>query len=73
VVSPFIVPLDFFQWGYVKDIVSKTPLTTLDELKLRNVTAIGTITLQMLENAWKEIKYHLNIMSATKAMLVGVV
>jgi hypothetical protein len=38
------MPLDFFLWGYVKDIVYKTPLTYLDDLKLRIVAAIGTVT-----------------------------
>jgi hypothetical protein len=51
--SPDITPLDFFLWGYVKDIVYKTPVTSLDELKLRIVAAIETVTPQMLENTWK--------------------
>jgi hypothetical protein len=34
------MPLDFFLWVYVKDIVHKTPVTSLDELKLRIVAAI---------------------------------
>jgi hypothetical protein len=35
--SPDVTPpLDFFLWGYVKDIVNKTPVTSLDELKLGN-------------------------------------
>jgi hypothetical protein len=46
------MPLDFFLWGYVKDIVYKTPVTSVDELKLRIVAAIETVTLQMLENTW---------------------
>jgi hypothetical protein len=28
--SPDIKPLDFFLWGYVKDIVYMTPVTSLD-------------------------------------------
>jgi hypothetical protein len=50
--------LDFFMWGYVKDIVHKTPVTSLDELKLRIVAAIETVTPQMLENTWREIEYR---------------
>jgi hypothetical protein len=34
--------------GYVKDSVYKTPVTSLDEFKLRIVAAIETFTLQML-------------------------
>jgi hypothetical protein len=49
--SPDITPLDFFLWGYVKDIVYKTPVTTFGELKkLRIVAAIETVTQQTLEN-----------------------
>jgi hypothetical protein len=42
--------LDDFLSGYVKDIVYKTPVTSLDELKLRIVAPIETVTPQMLEN-----------------------
>ncbi|GBM49030.1 hypothetical protein AVEN_153546-1 [Araneus ventricosus] len=38
--SPDITPLDFFLWGFVKNIVYKTPVPSLDELKRRIVTAI---------------------------------
>jgi hypothetical protein len=46
--SPDIVPLDFFLWGYVKDIANKTSVTSLDELKLRIVAVIERVTLQKL-------------------------
>jgi hypothetical protein len=48
--SPDITPLDFFLWGYFKDIVCNTPVTSPYELKLRIVAAIETVTLQMLMN-----------------------
>jgi hypothetical protein len=51
-------------WGYIKDIVYKTPVTSLDELKLRIVAVIGTVTLQMLENTWREIEYRLDTLRA---------
>jgi hypothetical protein len=38
--SPDIMPLDFFLWRHVKDIVYKTSVISLDELKLRIVAAI---------------------------------
>jgi hypothetical protein len=62
------MPLDFFLRGYIKDIVYNAPVTSLSELKLRIVTAIKTITLQMLENTWQEIGYCLNILRATKVV-----
>jgi hypothetical protein len=53
--------LDFFMRGYVKDIVYQTPVTSFDELKLRIVAVIETVTRQMLENTWREIEYRLDI------------
>jgi hypothetical protein len=59
------MPLDFFLWEYVKDIVLKVPVTSIDELKLRIVAMIETVTPQMLENTWREIEYRLDILRAT--------
>jgi hypothetical protein len=41
-------PLDLFLCAYVK-----TSVTSLDELKLRIVAAVETVTPQMLENTWR--------------------
>jgi hypothetical protein len=71
--SPDITPLDFFLWGYIKAIVYKTLVTSLDELKLRIVAAIETVTPQMLENTWREIEYRLDILSSMKGAHVEVV
>jgi hypothetical protein len=59
---------DFFLWGYVKDIVYKIPVTSLDGLTLIFVAAIET-----LENTWWEIEYHLDILCAMKGAYVEVV
>jgi hypothetical protein len=40
---PDITLLDFFLWNYVKDIVYKTHVTSLDELKIRIVAAIERV------------------------------
>jgi hypothetical protein len=71
--SPDITPPDFFLWGYVKDTVYRTPVTSLDELKLRIVAAIETVTPQMLENTCREIEYRLDILRDTKGAHVEVV
>jgi hypothetical protein len=52
-------------WGYVKDIVYKTCVTSLDELKLRIFAAIETVTPQMLANT----EYHLNVLHFTKGFI----
>jgi hypothetical protein len=48
-------------------------VTSLDELKLRIVAAIETVTPQMLDNTWGEIEYRLDILRATKGAHVQVV
>jgi hypothetical protein len=70
--SPDITSLQFFLWGYVKGIIYKTPVTSLDELKFRIVAAIETVTPQMLENAWREIEYRLDNLRAMKRAHVEV-
>jgi hypothetical protein len=42
--SPAIAPLDFFLWRYVKDIVYRTFVASLNELKLRIAVAAETFT-----------------------------
>jgi hypothetical protein len=49
-------PLGFFLWGYVKDTVYKTPVTSLDELKLRIVVAIETVH----HKCWRTLGGELN-------------
>jgi hypothetical protein len=41
---------DFFLWGYIRDIVYETPVTSLNELRLRIVATIEAVTPQMLKN-----------------------
>jgi hypothetical protein len=62
-----------FLWGYVKDTVYKTPVTSFDELKLRIVAAIETVTPQLLKNTWREIEYCLDILRINKGVEVEVV
>ena len=47
--SPDIIPLDFFLWGYVKDIVYRTKVRDITELKQRISDAIDTIDEAMLQ------------------------
>jgi hypothetical protein len=48
-------------------------VTSLDEMKLRIVAAIETVTPQMPENTWREIEYRLDILRATEGAHVEVV
>ncbi|GBN95396.1 hypothetical protein AVEN_69886-1 [Araneus ventricosus] len=56
----------------VKNIVYKTPVPSLDELKPRIVTAIQNVIPQMLENTWREIEFRLYVLLATKGSHVQV-
>jgi hypothetical protein len=57
----------------VKYIAYKTPVTSVDDLKLTIVAATETVTPQMLENTWREIEYRLYILRGTKGAHVDVV
>ena len=62
--SPDITPLDFFLWGYVKDIVYKTKVRDIDDLKQRTSNAMTTIDEAMLQRTWLEIEYRLDVLRA---------
>jgi hypothetical protein len=64
------MPLDFFLQSYVKDILYKKLVASVDELKVRIDAALETVTPQMLGNTWRKIKYCLGILRATKCMHV---
>ncbi|GBM29272.1 hypothetical protein AVEN_155225-1 [Araneus ventricosus] len=51
---------------FVKNIVYKTPVPSLHELKRRIVTAIQNVTPRMLQNTWREIEFRLDVLRATK-------
>ena len=70
--SPDITPLDFFLCGYVKDKVFSTPVADVTNLKARIKDVFATITEDMLENAWRETDYRLDVLRVTKGAHVEV-
>ena len=70
--SPDITPLDFFLWWYVKDKVFWTPVADITNLKARITDGIATVTEDMLENAWRETDYRLDVLRVTKGAHVEV-
>lgn len=48
--SPDLTPLDFFLWGYIKNIVYAVQCDTVDQMKVRIEAAFRTITPDMLRN-----------------------
>ena len=64
--SPDLTVCDFFLWGFVKDDVYVPPLPkTLPELRQGINTVIGNVTQDMLERAWREWEYRLDICRVT--------
>jgi hypothetical protein len=58
--------LDFFLWGYVKDIVYRTKVRDITNLKQR-ITDEG-----MLQRTWQEIEYRLDVLRATNGAHIEV-
>lgn len=63
--SPDLTPLDFFAWGFIKDIVYQVRVQSLRELRRRIVAAVERITPEMLNNVWRDIDYRLDLLRAT--------
>ena len=69
---PDITPLDFFLWGYVKDIVYRTKVRYDSDLHQRIIEALDTVAVDMLARTWQEIKYRVDILRATDGAHVEV-
>ncbi|GBM08565.1 hypothetical protein AVEN_69780-1 [Araneus ventricosus] len=63
--SPYLTPLDFLFWGYIRNIVYSENITDISDLKSRIIAAIKTVTPQILHNTWREIDYRLDVCRAT--------
>ena len=61
---PDITLLDFFLWGYGKNIVYRTKVKGINDLQHRIIEAIETVTVHMLARTWQEIEYRLDIVRA---------
>lgn len=70
--SPDLTPLDFFLWGYVKNIVYSEKIRNIDHLRQRILVAVASVTPVMLTNTWREIEYRLDICRATNGSHIEV-
>lgn len=61
--SPDLTKLDFFLWGYVKEIVYNSPPTTAMDMQQRIVEAFASITPEMLERVETSLQQRLNLCS----------
>ena len=53
------------KWGYVIDIVYRTKVRDITNLKQRITDAIATIDEGMLQRTWQEIEYRFYVLRAT--------
>ena len=58
--------------GHVKDIVYRTQVRDITDLKQRIINAIATIDEAMLQRTWLEIDYRLDVLRATNGAHVEV-
>ena len=57
--SPDLTPCDYFLWGYIKDNTFRNLPGSLTELKTKIREVIGTITEEMLQNVFENMKTRL--------------
>jgi len=53
--SPVLFALDFFLWGYIKDIVYAEKIRNIQHLQERITSAIETVTRDMIQKTWQEM------------------
>jgi len=63
--SPDLSPLDFFLWGYIKNIVYTEKIRNIQHLQDRITSAIETVTRDMVHKSWQEIEFRLDVSRAT--------
>jgi len=51
--SPDLTQLDFFAWGFIKDVVYRRKVRDLADLRQRIIEAVELITPHMLINTWQ--------------------
>jgi len=59
--SPDLTPLDFFLWGYLKNIIYKTPIKDLNELKMKINNEIKSISKETLCNVFGNISKRMEL------------
>jgi hypothetical protein len=60
--SPDITLLDFFLWGYVKDKVYATKVTSVEAMNIQ----ITTFRRSMQAGTWEELEFRLDVPRATQ-------
>jgi hypothetical protein len=62
--SPDLKPMDFFFWGYIKDIVYSERVESLPDLRRRITVAIAVVPVDVLSRVWGEVKFRFDVCRA---------
>ena len=63
--SPYLSPLDYFLWRYIKNIVYAEKIRNIRQLQERITSAIETVTRDMIQKTWQEMEFGLDVSRAT--------
>jgi hypothetical protein len=63
--SPDLTPLDFFAWGFIKDVVYRRKVQDLSDLRQHTIEEVELITRHMLINTGQKLENRLDICQAT--------
>ena len=59
--SPDLTPLDFYLWGYLKEVVFSVKVRDVHHLMDRIEEAVATVTPEVLTNVCRELEYRLDV------------
>ena len=68
--SPGLSPLEFFLWGYIKNIVYAEKIRNTQHLQERITSAIETVTRDMIQKTWQETEFRLDVSRATNVHIL---
>jgi hypothetical protein len=69
--SPDLTSLDFFLWGYVKNIIYHVKMKDLQHLKALIRDIVTTVTPNMLQTTWKEVElFWISVVSSREPTLI---
>ena len=64
--------LDFFLWGYIKNIIYADKIRNIQNLQESITSAIDNVTRDMIQKTWQEIEFRLDVSRATNLALIEV-
>ena len=63
--SPDLSLLDFFLWGYIKNIVYAEKIRNIQDLQDSITSATETVTRDTIQKTWQEIEFRFDVSRAT--------